>query len=314
MLKKDFRLGIAAGISAGALWGLVFLAPAVAPGFSPAQLSIGRYLAYGLVAAVLIAPSWKRLTGVLGRSDWIALIWLSLTGNIVYYVLLAKAVQAGGITITALVVGFLPIAVTLAGTRETSSVPSRQLIPSLGLSIAGLVVIGWDTVSHSGRESVLGLLCAVGALVSWTAYAVGNSRWLGRLQCVSAHEWSLLLGIVTGAEALFLAGTMVSSPIEDHSTYEWMRFAVVVCGLAICCSILGNWLWNFASRKLPLTLAGQMIVFETIFAASYGILWAGRWPTFSEGTALALLVAGGTSCAAIHRPSRGIGMRAGSDG
>lgn len=54
-------LGIMAGIGAGALWGLVFLAPALLPAFQPLELSVGRYLAYGLIAAALIAPAWRRL-------------------------------------------------------------------------------------------------------------------------------------------------------------------------------------------------------------------------------------------------------------
>jgi len=39
------RLGIGAGITAGAFWGLVFLAPLLTPGFTPLQLSAGRYIA-----------------------------------------------------------------------------------------------------------------------------------------------------------------------------------------------------------------------------------------------------------------------------
>ena len=38
--------GVASGMAAGALWGLVFLAPKVAPEASPMMLTAGRYLAY----------------------------------------------------------------------------------------------------------------------------------------------------------------------------------------------------------------------------------------------------------------------------
>ena len=48
--------GIACGIGAGALWGLVFLAPELVREFTPLQMTIGRYLCYGLIAAVLVAP------------------------------------------------------------------------------------------------------------------------------------------------------------------------------------------------------------------------------------------------------------------
>jgi drug/metabolite transporter (DMT)-like permease len=65
--------------------------------------------------------------------------------------------------------------------------------------------------------------------------------------------------------------------------------------------VVGNALWNHASRLLPLTMTGQMIVFETLFALLYGFLWEGRWPTVLECLAMALLVAGVVSCSSAHR-------------
>lgn len=292
--------GIAAGVAAGALWGLVFLVPKLAPDFAPVQLSAGRYLAYGLVAAVLAAPSWRRLVGLLGKREWWALIWLSFLGNILYYVFLANAVQRGGVAMTSLVIGLLPVAVTLAGSRDADAAPWRQLLPSVALSLAGLACIGWQSLAAGGFGSLAGLLCAVGALVSWTVYAVQNSRQLARLQSVSAGEWSLMTGVVTGAEALLLVPALLAGA-GGHTGHQWLVFGAVVASVAILCSVAGNALWNHASRVLPLALTGQMIVFETLFAMLYGYLWEQRWPTPLESTALALLGAGVVSCARAHR-------------
>jgi len=294
-------LGIAAGIVAGAFWGLVFLAPKLAADFPPLQLAAGRYLAYGLVAAVLVAPSWRRLRGALGWAEWRVLAWLSFIGNILYYVLLAQAVQTGGVAMTAFVIGLLPLAVTLVGSRAQHSPSLRALLPSLACSAAGLVCISWQTLASSGWGSLTGLLCAGGALVSWTTYAVSNSRWLGRLGHVSAQDWSLLTGVVTGLEAIVLAVPAFYGDTLAHAGGDWLRFAGLAGAMALFCSVLGNGLWNIASRALPLALTGQMIVFETIFASLYGYLWAGRWPTVLEGVALALLVAGVVMCARAHR-------------
>jgi drug/metabolite transporter (DMT)-like permease len=145
-------------------------------------------------------------------------------------------------------------------------------------------------------------LYASGALVSWTAYAVGNSRWLARLGSVTPHEWSLLTGLVTGAEALLLAAPALLPAGGAHSTADWLHFTAVVSSVAILCSIIGNGFWNYASRALPLALTGQMIVFETLFAALYGFLWEARWPTMVEAAAMALLAAGVASCALAHGP------------
>lgn len=299
-------LGIVSGILAGALWGLVFLTPALTSGFLPIQLSAGRYLAYGLIALLLVAPARGRLARTLTRRDWLTLFWLGLAGNTVYYVFLANAVQSGGVAMTSLVIGLLPIAVMLVGSRDRDGVPLRRLLPSLALSALGLACISWQSLaaaSHGALPgSAFGLLCAIGALVSWTLYAVGNSRALARLHAVSAHEWSLLVGLVTGAQALVLAVPAFVLAPNLHAPAAWLGFAGVMVAVAILCSVFGNALWNRASRLLPLALTGQMIVFETLFALLYGFLWERRWPTLLESLAMVLLVAGVLSCASAHRP------------
>lgn len=298
--SNQSRLGIGAGILAGAFWGLVFLAPELTPGFTPLQLSAGRYLAYGIVAALLVARAWPRLRRTLTAADWRGLAWLSLTGNIVYYLFLARAVQSGGMAMTAIVIGLLPLAVTLAGVREPGALPLRRLLPSLLPGGAGLACIGWDQLASAGG-SALGLLCAIGALVSWTIYAVSNRRWLARLEGISGQEWSALVGVVTGAQALLLALPAFAPGGADHTGADWLRFVAVVSAVGIFCSVVGNALWNVASRALPMALMGQMIVFETVFAALYGFLWEARWPNPLEAAALVLLLAGVASCAAAHR-------------
>lgn len=303
MVSRNTWLGIGCGIVAGALWGLVFLAPELARGFSPLQLSAGRYLAYGLVALLLIAPAWKRLAAALTWTEWRGLAMLSFWGNILYFVLLANAVQAGGIAMTSLIVGLLPVTVTLVGSRERGAVPFARLLPSILLAAGGLACIGWQSMGSANQGSLVGMLCAIGALVSWTIYAIQNSRWLERVHHVSSHEWSLLTGVVTGAQALLLAVPAFLFVDEAHTESDWMLFAGVATGVAIFASILGNAFWNRASRLLPLTMMGQMILFETLFALLYAFVWEQRLPTMLEVAAMVLLVAGVLSCAAAHRPA-----------
>ncbi len=302
---KRTLVGIACGVGAGALWGLVFLAPELVSAFAPLQLTIGRYLCYGLLSVILIAPRWRKLTDRLGRPEWLALVWLSLAGNTLYYVLLSSAVQIGGIAMTSLVIGFLPVVVTIVGSRDQGAVPLRRLLPSLLLSVVGAVCIGWQALAMPGDRSiaaqVVGLLCAVGALVSWTSFAVGNSRWLARLSHVSVQDWNLLTGVVTGAQSLVLVPLASILYGSDHSAAAWAQFATVSAGVAVLASILGNALWNKMSRLLPLTLVGQMILFETLFALTYGFLWERRFPAPLEGAAFMLVVLSVMSCISVHR-------------
>jgi drug/metabolite transporter (DMT)-like permease len=298
--------GVLCGIGAGALWGLVFLAPELARSFRPLELTIGRYLAFGVISACLVAPRLRTLLPKIGRREWLGLTWLSLAGNTLYFILLSTAVQTGGIAMTSLVIGFLPVAVTIIGSRDQGAVPLARLAPSLLLCVAGAVCIGWQAVaapaSGSVTTQVTGLLCAIGALVSWTSYAVGNSRWLARAGDVSVHDWNLLTGVVTGAQSLVLIPVaLLLDRTTQHSPAAWAQFAGVSIGVAVLASIAGNALWNRMSRLLPLTLVGQMILFETLFALLYGFLWEQRLPKPLEAAAFALVVLSVLSCIAAHR-------------
>ena len=300
--------GIACGAGAGALWGLVFLAPELVRTFPPITLTAGRYLAYGLIAACLIGPRLSTLLPKLGRREWFGLAWLSLAGNTLYYILLSNAVQTGGIAMTSLVIGFLPVAVTIIGSRDHGAVPIRRLAASLLFCMAGAVCIGWQAIAQpnagAAQNQIVGLACAVGALASWTAYAVGNSRWLGRLSDVSAHDWSLLTGLVTGAQAILLVPVAVALDRSHHSALEWAQLSGVSIAVAVLASIAGNALWNQMSRLLPLALVGQMILFETLFALIYGFMWEQRLPSLLELLAFILVVLSVLTCIAAHAKAR----------
>lgn len=296
--------GVACGVAAGALWGMVFLAPNLAPGFSAAQLSAGRYLAYGVIAAALAAPRWRTLVAKLDRSDWIALAWLGLAGNIIYYIFLAYAVRLAGATAASFIVGLLPVVITIVGSREKGAVRLGTLAPSLVLAVIGVGLIA-TSATQSGvgadwRDQAIGLACAFGALASWALFAVGNTRRMARLPQLSSNDWSLLLGIVSGMEALLLA-VPAFAVLGQHDDDAWLRFLAVSFGVALTASVIGNAFWNGASRRLPMTLMGQMVIFETLFALLYSFLWEDRWPVMTEIAAIAALVGAVFWCTRLHR-------------
>ncbi len=286
---------------------MVFLAPNMAPGFSAAQLSAGRYLAYGAIAAALSAPRWRALVAKLDRGDWIALLWLGLAGNIIYYIFLAYAVRLAGAMAASFIVGLLPVVITIVGSREKGAVRLSALVPSLALAVIGVGLIAASatqgSVGADWRDQVLGLACAFGALGSWALFAVGNARRMARLPQLSSNDWSLLLGIVSGAEALLLAVPAFAVP-GQHDSDDWLRFLAVSGGVALTASVIGNAFWNGASRRLPMTLMGQMVIFETLFALLYSFLWEERRPVMTEITAIAALIGAVFWCTRLHRGAR----------
>jgi drug/metabolite transporter (DMT)-like permease len=119
--------GVLCGLLAGAMWGMVFIVPELLSAFSPVEMAVGRYIAYGAIAFGLMLPRLGKLYARLESSDYAALVRHALSGNIVYYMLLALGVKLAGVAPTSLIIGVLPISVTLMGRKDHGALPLRQL-------------------------------------------------------------------------------------------------------------------------------------------------------------------------------------------
>ena len=294
--------GVLCGVVAGAMWGTIFVLPAWLAAFSPLELALGRYLAYGLIMLALLAPRLSGLLKRLTRADCMVLLRHALAGNIVYYLLLSFGVQLAGVAAASLVIGLLPLSVTLVGRRDHGSVPLRRLAWPLLVVIAGMVCINVEvfTGARAARAGwaapALGMLCALGALLCWTWYAVDNARFLKRNARFSSAEWSGLYGISTGVIALAIAAVAgvvgLGAGGPDAPGRDWLRFWSLIVLVATAASVIGNQLWNIASRRVPVTLSGQLLLFEVLFGLLYGFLYHRQMPRPLEWLAILLLVVG----------------------
>lgn len=293
--------GVVYGGIAGAAWGLAILTPGLLPEFSPLLLSCARYTLYGLVSLLIALPVAPRLLRRLTADDALTLVQLALTGNVVYYVLLACAIQLAGVATAALIVGVVPVTVTLLGRRDAGAVPLRQLALPLLLVVAGIVCINLETLLFDPApqrplsERLLGIACAFTALGCWTSYAASNARYLKQSQ-FNSSEWSTLWGLTSGllAALLWLGAALLwpQSVQAEVDESRWTAFWLLSLSSAVLGSWVANLLWNAASRRLPLTLTGQLIVFETLCALLYGFIYLQRLPTLLECLAIGLLIVG----------------------
>jgi len=305
--------GVLCGLLAGALWGMVFIVPELMTAFSPVELAVGRYIAYGAIAFGLMLPRLRSLLARLERSDYGALLRHALSGNIVYYVLLALGVKLAGVGPTSLIIGILPISVTLMGRKDHGAVPLRALALPLLVVAAGIACINVDLFSHARAtgadlaHTLLGVLCATGALLCWTWYALDNARYLKRNPHFSSGEWSALYGLASGVLALIIGAVGLAiwhgellGAAGAASGRDWTRFWLVNTLLALGASVIGNQLWNIASRKVPVTLSGQLILFETLFALLYSFIYRHQGPRALELAAIVLLSAGVLWSVRVH--------------
>ena len=305
--------GVLCGLLAGALWGMVFIVPEILAAFSPLEMALGRYAAYGAIALGLMAPRLSSLLQRLDGSDYAALVRHALAGNIVYYMLLALGVQLAGVSATSLIIGVLPLTVTLMGRKDHGAVPLRQLAMPLTVVGAGIACINVDVFLHARAagaslwQTMGGVLCATGALLCWSWYSLDNARYLKRNPHFSSAEWSALYGLSSGAIALAIAAVVlpffyadVTGAAGAASGRDWTLFWIANTLLALGGSVIGNHLWNIASRRVAVTLSGQLILFETLFALLYGFIYKHQLPRPLEIAAIVLLVAGVAWSVRVH--------------
>jgi len=297
--------GVLAGLGAGALWGLAFVAPLMAPGFGSVDITVGRYLACAALSLLLIGWSFARGTGVL--PTWRqagAALGMSVLGYTGYYLLLALAIQTAGATLPVLVIGTIPLWMMLLG--KPHHLRWVALLPGLALTAAGMALMLYATASGSdalagGPAVWLGVAYAALATLSWVLFGLLNARWLARHPEVPSTQWANWMGVAAGLGSLAIwavAGTDLGTLVARPGFASFVAVCVVTgIGAAWIASVL----WNVASRRLSASLAGQLIVSETVFGLLYGFLWLGHWPAAVQWLACALFVAGLLASIKAHR-------------
>jgi len=299
--------GLMAGLAAGALWGLVFVAPRMTPGLSAVDLTAGRFISFGGMAALAMLAmlvTWRRHTWPTARQAVTAL-GMSLLGATGYYLLLAQSIVYAGSEVPTLIIGTIPIWVMLLG--KPAGLKWAGLLPGLLLTLGGLALMMQSTLSHAaqlpegGGRFWWGVLLALGSMVCWTAFALVNASWLKRHPEVSATEWANWIGVATGVGA-FLLWLLLGSDMQTLSALDNRGLIVIACiATGIGSGWAGSILWNMASQRLSVSLCGQLIVSETLFALFYSFVWDGVWPAAAQAWAAVLFTLGILASIRAHR-------------
>lgn len=299
-------VGVLAGLGAGALWGLVFVAPLMLPAWSAVDVATGRFITYGILSAALLMWAGRGQVRP-NREQLLTVAALSVLGFTAYFTWLALSIQLAGTEVPALVIGTVPIWVMLLG--KPKGLAWSRLMPGLVLTLAGLGMMAWDVqpdvlralgavlaqaLGFAPEQAVQNLPLAQAArlgafwqgvfwvglsTISWTVFSLWNAKALARYPSVSASVWANWLGIATALGALLMWWAMGSSATY-LAAQEGKALAVwVLVGSGIGSAWLATVLWNVASQRLSASLCGQLIVSETLFALAYSYLWEGVWPS-----------------------------------
>lgn len=281
------------------IWGLIFIVPLFMDHFTPIEIALGRYFTYGILSFCIFLRIYLQGTCRYPFSIWLKVIGFSLVYSIGYYTFVILAVRYATPAICALILGVSPITIAFYGNWKQKECSYQSLVLPSILILIGLIVINAPYIMESTSPStyLIGLFCAVWALIGWSWFVVANSAFLKNNPDVKSGDWSTLLGVGT-LFWVFTMGLVVTLFFEDQLDFnkyvtpgpELVNF-LIGCGvLGLICSWVGAYLWNKASFYLPVSLAGQLTIFETLFGLCFFYMLEQKLPPKMELLGVALLL------------------------
>ena len=198
--------------------------------------------------------------------------------------------------------GFPSVVIAVCANLSRRDVAWKRLALPLLLIAAGIACVHGSEWQRLGAGSLStsglgwGMALALAALVCWTWYPLRNAAWVQANPQVGSGTWATAQGLATLPMALvgmtaymLLTGSWVGDA-------PWGPRPWTYAGLMLAIGLLSSWLgtlcWNRASSLLPTSLAGQLIVFETLAAMAYGFMHRAAWPQPWDWAGMGLLVAG----------------------
>lgn len=301
--------GIIFAIISGFLWGLIFVGPLLIPEYPSVLQASGRYIAFGVISLLLSWHDRKRLSALLPQ-DWLEAVKLVLAGHLLYYTCLASAIQRIGAPISTAIFGLLPIIMTII----THIIPSNKQNLDQKLSndtvVMSVLVIGAGLLcvniaefksiycTYNIWEYLSGIVLALISVISWSWYALRNAYWLQMHPNDKPITWANAQGIVTLPLSCFIYCIICIYLNCFQKTFilpfgprpNLFIFLMILIGF--CCSWLGTFCWNEASQRLPTTLMGPLVVFETIAGIIYAFIYRKSWPSLLILIGIFLLISG----------------------
>ena len=270
---------LAAGLTI-LMWSSSFAAIAYGlQAFTPAELSLLRFMIASAVFAVPVAAGWIKLPPL---RDWPAVLALGLIGITVYQLTLGFAMTRISVGATAVVIALSPgVTSALAALRLGEEI-SRSARMGLVVAFAGVVLITVGAGSDVRFEPMTLLLLI--SVLATSIYFVWQKPLLARTNATGFTVASIF------------AGTLGLLPFGAHLPE---KIALVphaqlwsALYLGLFPTILGYLMWNFALSRAPASKVSSFMYVQPLVAGFIAWLWLGQVPTWLTAAGGVLAIAG----------------------
>lgn len=240
-----------------------------------------------VIALAVLWPllRWSKMKRV-ARGEWVNLFLQAFFGTFGFTLLMLNGVARTSAVAAGVITSTIPAVVALFAWLFLKEKPGGRAFASIGLAIAGVLVINVAHAGGTGAGSFSGNLMVLGAVCCESLYVILSRRLTQTLPaidiCAYTHTIGLMLMLPLGATSL--AGF-------EWASVAWDTWALVVW-YGLSASIFSFWLWMKGIRHVDGSLAGVFCAVLPVAAALYGIAFLDERPTLAHGIALACVVAG----------------------
>lgn len=294
-------LGIVYGLMACVLWGITFVIPRVLHEASPVLVTLCRYLVFGSFSLGILIYRRKEVVQTITKKHLKMSFFLSIMSNSLYYVLAVIGLRLVGVPFGSLVIGLVPITLVLFGKEGTLN---RKMYESCALILVGLLCLNYqvfagDTLSTESQfMKLVGVVVVFMCLTMWTIYGIQNGRYLKSHPEIRGGIWTSLIGLMSLLSLLSMLPILI--PLSGNPFHEWESFGTDVRTKIIFWSLLSglvsSWfaytMWNKASKLLPTSFLGQIVVVETMSAITADHIIDRSWPSAMTMIAVVFILSG----------------------
>lgn len=293
--------GIVFGLVACILWGITFVIPRVLHEASPVLVTLCRYIFFGSFSLGVLAFRRKEVRKTITKKHLKMSFFLSIMSNSLYYVLAVIGLRLVGVPFGSLVIGLVPITLVLFGREGTLN---RKMYESCGLIFIGLLCLNYqvfagDSLSNESQfMKLVGVVVVFTCLTMWTIYGIQNGRYLKANPEIRGGIWTSLIGVMSLFSLICMLPVLI--PLAGNPFTEWLGFSsdikIKIILWSLLSGFLASWfaytMWNKASKLLPTSFLGQIVVVETISAITADHIIDRSWPSAMTLIAVLFVLSG----------------------